>query len=82
MPKDQANDHLDAKGLLCPEPLMLTRNKIRSMASGEVLHVEATDPTTERDLVNFCRFMGHEMLSKDIRVDTDLEILEFWIQKA
>ena len=41
---------------------MLVRNKVRSMRSGEVLLVRATDPTTERDLNHFCQFLGHEML--------------------
>ena len=41
---------------------MLVRNRIRGMRSGEVLRVRATDPSTERDLSNFCRFMKHEML--------------------
>lgn len=53
---------LDTTGLVCPEPLMLVRNRVREMRSGEVLHVIATDPTTERDFTHFCRFMGHTML--------------------
>lgn len=56
------DEKLDATGLVCPEPLMLVRNKIRRMTAGQVLRVTATDPSTERDLSNFCRFMRHEML--------------------
>ena len=57
------DDHtLDTTGLVCPEPLMLVRNRIREMRSGEVLHVRATDPSTGRDFNNFCRFMGHEVI--------------------
>lgn len=69
---------LDAVGLVCPEPLMLVRNKVREMAPGEVLHVVATDPSTSRDFQNFCRFMGHELL-EERRSD---ERLEFWIRKG
>ena len=72
------NQELDARGLRCPEPLMLARNQLRSMASGEVLHIVATDPSTERDFANLCRFMGHEMLTQKL----DAEELEFWIRKA
>ena len=46
---------------------MLVRNKVRELNAGEVLHVLATDPSTERDLTNFCRFMGHRMLSHEVR---------------
>jgi tRNA 2-thiouridine synthesizing protein A len=62
---DHADYCLDATGLICPEPLMLVRNKVREMKAGEVVHVLATDPSTERDLTNFCRFMGHTMISQE-----------------
>ena len=69
---------LDASGLLCPEPLMLVRKAVREMAAGEILYVVATDPSTERDLANFCRFMRHEMVHQ-AKSDAGLE---FWIRKA
>ena len=69
---------LDATGLVCPEPLMLVRNKVREMEPGQVLHVLATDPTTKRDLDNFCHFMKHQMLATS---STD-EIIEFWIKNG
>ncbi len=56
---------LDATGLYCPEPVMLLHNKIRDMADGEVLQVLATDPSTERDIPKFCRFLGHELLAQE-----------------
>lgn len=52
---------LDATGLLCPEPLMIARNKVREMKPGETLYIVATDPSTVRDFRNFCRFMGHSL---------------------
>ena len=60
----RAEQALDATGLLCPEPLMLVRNRIREMRSGEVLQIVATDPSTGRDFSNFCRFLGHELLEQ------------------
>jgi tRNA 2-thiouridine synthesizing protein A len=69
---------LDATGLVCPEPLMIVRNKVREMASGQVIHVLATDPSTSRDFHNFCRFMGHELLAEEAQG----ERLEYWIRKG
>ena len=43
---------------------MMVRNKVREMQPGEVLFVVATDPSTDRDFRDFCRFMGHELLSR------------------
>ena len=56
-------EELDARGLLCPEPLMLVRNAMRVLPAGEELVVVATDPSTLRDFKQFCRFMGHELVS-------------------
>ena len=67
---DKVDHCLDATGLICPEPLMLVRNRVREMRAGEVLHVVATDPTTERDFTNFCRFMGHQLLSHELKGST------------
>ncbi|MAT83482.1 MAG: sulfurtransferase TusA [Gammaproteobacteria bacterium] len=73
-----ADAQLDATGLVCPEPLMLVRNRVREMASGAVLHVLATDPSTGRDFQNFCRFMGHELLAEE----RDGDRFEYWIRKG
>lgn len=58
----RADVHVDAVGLVCPEPLMIVRNRVREMTSGQTISVEATDPSTVRDFTNFCRFMGHELI--------------------
>jgi len=73
-----ADAELDATGLICPEPLMLVRNRVREMRPGAVLHVVATDPTTGRDFRDFCRFMGHTLVAERHSGPT----LEYWIRKA
>ena len=61
---DQA---LDTRGLYCPEPIMLLHNKMRDMAVGEQVLVLATDPATQRDIRQFCRFLGHQLLREEQR---------------
>ncbi|MBL7249052.1 sulfurtransferase TusA [Alloalcanivorax sp. C16-2] len=73
----QPQHHLDATGLLCPEPVMLLHGKVRDMAPGEVLEVRATDPSTERDIPKFCQFLGHRLL--EWRQDGELYL--YWIEK-
>lgn len=58
----EADHHMDTCGLFCPEPVMLLHNKMGEMGSGELLEVVATDPSTERDIPKFCRFLGHELV--------------------
>ena len=58
-------DHqLDAMGLRCPEPVMMLRQKIRKITSGETLLVIADDPSTARDIPSFCRFMEHQLVEQ------------------
>lgn len=71
-------EHMDVTGLLCPEPVMMLHNKIRDIASGTVLEVLATDPSTMRDIPRFCEFLGHELLSSEAAEDT----YTFVIRKA
>ncbi len=73
-----ADCELDATGLLCPEPLMLLRNRVRQMTSGQVIRIRATDPSTGRDFRDFCRFLGHDLLAEHALEAT----FEFWIRKG
>jgi len=62
----QNADHtLDASGLRCPEPVMMIRKTVRSLASGQTLLVIADDPSTTRDIPSFCRFMDHTLLASE-----------------
>ena len=74
----QGKLRVDTCGLWCPEPLIIVRNKVREMNSGEELFVQATDPSTHRDFTNFCRFMGHELLEA---TEND-GVFEFVIRKG
>lgn len=56
---------LDARGLYCPEPVMMLHNRINDVAPGGVLRVVATDPSTTRDIPRFCQFLGHELVSEE-----------------
>lgn len=59
-----AHHLLDAKGLRCPEPVMMIRLQIRKMADGETLAIVADDPSTARDVPSFCKFMQHTLVSQ------------------
>ncbi|MDA1075871.1 MAG: sulfurtransferase TusA [Proteobacteria bacterium] len=78
------DEQLDATGLICPEPLMLARNRVREMNSGQVLLIEATDPSTDRDFENFCRFMKHTLLAKEVTAaeGTQNRLYRYWIRKG
>ena len=74
----EADIHVDAKGLRCPEPLMVVRNRMMDMASGQVVSVVATDPSTSWDFVNFCKFLNHELLHREAGAGE----YRYWIRKG
>lgn len=59
------NTSLDTTGLICPEPIMLLHKTIRSVSSGDIILMTATDPATTRDVPNFCRHLGHLLLEQE-----------------
>ena len=76
MPDTAINHHLDTQGLICPEPIMMLHRVIRKADGGEVIEILATDPATTRDIPNFCRHLGHELLiqetlAENVSLDTD-----------
>ena len=73
---------LDARGLLCPEPVMLLHNRIRDMAPGEELEVLATDPSTERDIPRFCRFLGHTLVLHEQVHEQEEELFRYRVRKG
>ncbi|ASP40437.1 sulfurtransferase TusA [Bacterioplanes sanyensis] len=64
---EQADVQLDTRGLFCPEPVMMLHGQIDEMAVGQSIAVLATDPSTQRDFLKFCSFLGHELVcSKEV----------------
>ncbi|WP_372999643.1 sulfurtransferase TusA [Marinobacter sp.] len=64
MSASEYDAELDARGLFCPEPVMMLHNRINDVQPGGVLRVVATDPSTTRDIPRFCQFLGHELISR------------------
>ncbi|MBW7470182.1 sulfurtransferase TusA [Marinobacter sp. M216] len=69
MAASEYDAELDARGLFCPEPVMMLHNRINDVAPGRVLRVRATDPSTTRDIPRFCQFLGHELVCDEEQGD-------------
>ena len=68
---------LDVKGLHCPLPILRTKKALSEMASGEVLHVLATDPGSPKDFAAFARQTGNDLLSSS-EVD---RVFEYYLKR-
>ena len=60
-----ATVQLNTRGLRCPEPVMMLHRIIRKAEAGAVIEILATDPATTRDIPNFCRHLGHELVQQE-----------------
>ena len=55
---------LDARGLLCPLPVLKARKRLAGMNPGEILKITATDPAARIDLPHYCSEAGHRFLGE------------------
>ena len=55
---------VDAKGLLCPLPILRAKKALTSIQSGRLLRVLATDPGSVRDFQAFAKQTGNELVSQ------------------
>ncbi len=53
---------LDARGLLCPLPVLKARKRLQALQSGQVLRMVADDPAAIIDVPHFCAEAGHQLL--------------------
>ena len=64
---------LDARGLICPLPILKAKKALSDMHSGEVLKVLATDPGSVRDFQAFARQTGNDLLDQQALQGDDRE---------
>ncbi len=61
---DEPVTDLDARGLLCPLPVLKARKRLQALAPGALLRVLADDPAAVIDMPHFCAEAGHTLLSQ------------------
>jgi tRNA 2-thiouridine synthesizing protein A len=64
---DPASDAtvIDARGLPCPQPVLMLRQALRPMARGVRVSLLTTDPMASVDVSAFCTRAGHRLLSEE-----------------
>ncbi len=53
---------LDARGLICPMPVIRTQDRVKTLPCGAVLEILSTDRGALHDIPAWCRVHGHEVL--------------------
>jgi tRNA 2-thiouridine synthesizing protein A len=68
---------VDARGLSCPMPIVRTAQAIKTVASGALVEVLATDPGSLKDFTAWCRSTGNELIEQT----SDAAVYRFVIRK-
>jgi tRNA 2-thiouridine synthesizing protein A len=76
MAKQSYDVLLDARGLICPMPLIKTRQALMVIEPGATVCVLATDPDTVADFASFCEATGHKLLSSEHKDAIYLYVIE------
>ena len=62
--EDQEPLEVDARGLMCPLPLLRLKKALSGIESGDILRIQTTDPAAELDFGVFLEQMGHTLLAR------------------
>jgi TusA-related sulfurtransferase len=69
---------LDAKGLLCPMPIVKLAKLVKELEPRQIVLLEATDPGAVPDVTAWAKNTGNPLLY----TETVGNVMRFWIQKA
>ncbi len=69
---------VDAKGMLCPMPVISIKMAIKDLQRGQVLAVSATDKGACRDIPAWAEQTGHTLLNSS----EENGVFTFYIQKV
>ncbi len=68
---------VDAKGMSCPMPVLMTAKGIKDLAVGDVMLVEVTDGGARSDIPAWATQTGNELVESS----EDGDVLKFYIRK-
>lgn len=68
----------DATGMSCPGPVMATKKVLQDMASGQILRVLATDPSSVHDMPVLAEQSGNVL----VKQESERDRFVFYLRKA
>jgi tRNA 2-thiouridine synthesizing protein A len=60
----EITQHVDARGLSCPMPIVKTAQAVKTVPSGALIEVLATDPGSVKDFAAWSRTTGNELIEQ------------------
>lgn len=74
----KVDEVVDARGLMCPMPVLAATKAMKLLDPGQVIKVLATDKGALSDMPAWAEDNGHELLSSG----TEDDVLVFYIRKG
>ncbi|MCP3851974.1 MAG: sulfurtransferase TusA family protein [Gammaproteobacteria bacterium] len=74
---EKKHQHVDARRLLCPLPVIRAQDAAAKLETGDLLTVTSTDPGAKIDIPSWSRINGHEVteiLEKDNEIIITLRV--------
>ncbi len=71
------HEHVDARRLLCPLPVIRAQDAVAKLQTGDLLTVTSTDPGAKMDIPSWSRINGHEVteiLEKDHEIIITIKV--------
>ncbi|BDG61476.1 sulfurtransferase TusA family protein [Caldinitratiruptor microaerophilus] len=78
MKPEKVDSTLDARGLLCPMPVVRASRAIRDLPAGAILEVLATDRGSVTDIPAWCESQKHELL----HWEEDGGVFRYYVRKG
>ena len=75
---DVADQVLDCQGMQCPLPVIKTAQAMKTIESGQVLELLATDPGVEPDMKAWSSRTGNELL----KIEKDGDVFHVFLRRA
>ncbi len=57
---------VDARGLNCPMPIVKTAQAVKTLTSGQVIEILATDPGAVKDFAAWSKATGNELVEQTV----------------
>lgn len=73
---------IDARGLLCPLPVLRLQKQLRSLPAGTIVTLHATDPAAVIDVPHFCNQSGHILIAQNRQGGKDNQVTEYVIRRG
>jgi tRNA 2-thiouridine synthesizing protein A len=74
----RADHYIDAKGQMCPMPILTLKKAWKDVAVGQIVAISATDQGAKRDIPSWAEATGNTFLS----MTEEQGVMTFYLQKV